>query len=50
MPFDIDPGGETICGPCHAKAPDFDRARSLFRYDDASKRSSKRAKAGARHV
>src|SRR5258706_9181014 len=38
MPFDIDPGGETICGSCHAKAPDFDRARSLFRYDDASKR------------
>src|SRR5258706_1068449 len=37
MPFDIDPGGETICGPCHAKAPDFDRARALFRYDDASK-------------
>jgi ComF family protein len=38
MPFDIDPGGETICGPCHAKAPDFNRARALFRYDDASKR------------
>src|SRR5712671_1198176 len=38
MPFDIDPGGETICGPCLAKAPDFDRARALFRYDDASKR------------
>ncbi|HMI96075.1 MAG TPA: ComF family protein [Micropepsaceae bacterium] len=37
MPFDIDPGGETICGPCHAKAPDFDRARALLRYDDASK-------------
>src|SRR5882672_11583550 len=35
MPFDIDPGGETICGPCHAKAPDFDRARALLRYDDA---------------
>ena len=37
MPFDIDPGGETICGPCHAKGPDFDRARALLRYDDASK-------------
>jgi ComF family protein len=38
MPFDIDPGGETVCGPCHAKPHDFDRARALFRYDDASKR------------
>src|SRR6266849_1300958 len=38
MPFDMDTGGETICGPCHAKPPDFDRARALLRYDDASKR------------
>ena len=37
MPFDIDPGGETVCGPCHAKPHDFDRALSLFRYDEASK-------------
>ena len=37
MPFDLDPGGETLCGACHAKPRDFDRARSLFRYDDASK-------------
>jgi ComF family protein len=37
MPFDIDPGGDTICGPCHAKPHDFDRAVALFRYDDASK-------------
>jgi len=36
-PFDVDPGGETLCGPCHAKPHDFDTARSLFRYDDASK-------------
>ena len=27
VPFDIDPGGETLCGPCHAKPNDFDRAR-----------------------
>lgn len=37
IPFDIDPGGETLCGPCHAKPRDFDTARSLLRYDDASK-------------
>jgi ComF family protein len=36
-PFDLDPGGETLCGPCHAKPRDFDKARSLLRYDDASK-------------
>jgi len=36
-PFDIDPGGETVCGPCLAKPHDFARARALFRYDDASK-------------
>lgn len=36
-PFDVDPGGETLCGPCHAKPHDFARARALFRYDDASK-------------
>ncbi len=48
MPFDIDPGGETICGPCHAKAPDFDRARALFRYDDASKALILRFKHGDR--
>jgi len=37
IPFDIDPGGETTCGACHAKAHDFDCARALLRYDDASK-------------
>jgi ComF family protein len=36
-PFDADPGSETICGPCHLHPHNFDRARSLFRYDDASK-------------
>ena len=36
-PFDIDPGGETMCGPCLAKPHDFAKARALFRYDDASK-------------
>ena len=36
-PFDIDPGGETVCAPCLAKPHDFARGRALFRYDDASK-------------
>jgi len=36
-PFDIDPGGETVCGACLRKPHDFAHGRSLFRYDDASK-------------
>jgi ComF family protein len=36
-PFDMDPGGETRCGPCLAKSHDFTKARALFRYDEASK-------------
>ncbi len=26
-PFDVDPGGETLCGACHLKPHDFTRAR-----------------------
>jgi ComF family protein len=37
IPFDVDPIGETVCGGCLAKPHAFDRARALFRYDDASK-------------
>src|SRR5262249_40644861 len=36
-PFDLDPGTETVCGPCYARGHAFDRARALVRYDDASK-------------
>jgi ComF family protein len=36
-PFDLDPGADTVCGPCHARPRAFDRARALARYDDASK-------------
>jgi ComF family protein len=36
-PFESDPGGETICGACHAKPHDFGRARALFKYDEQSK-------------
>jgi ComF family protein len=37
MPFDVDPGGETLCAVCLAKPRDFTAARALLRYDDASK-------------
>ena len=36
-PFEVDPGGETICGACHMKPHDFDIARSVMRYSEASK-------------
>ena len=36
-PFEVDPGSETVCGACLARPHDFAKARSLFRYDDASK-------------
>jgi ComF family protein len=35
-PFDLDIEGE--CGECLAKAPDYDRQRSVFRYDEHSKK------------
>ena len=38
LPFDLDPGGETLCAVCHAKPPRFDRALSVMRYDEASKK------------
>jgi len=37
LPFDVDPGAETLCAACYAKPPAFDRALSVMRYDDASK-------------
>jgi len=37
IPFDVDPVGETICGACLMKPHDFDIARSVMRYDEASK-------------
>lgn len=38
LPFDIDPGAETLCAACHAHPPAFDAARAVMRYDEASKR------------
>ncbi len=38
LPFELDPGGETLCAGCHADPPDFDRAVSLMLYDTASRK------------
>ena len=37
-PFEFDPGEGTLCGSCLAEQPAFDRARSVFVYDAASRR------------
>jgi ComF family protein len=39
LPFDVPVMGETRCAACHAEPPDFDRARAVMRYDEASKDS-----------
>ncbi|MGA9794120.1 MAG: ComF family protein [Rhizomicrobium sp.] len=39
LPFELDPGSDTVCGACHAHPPPFDSARSVMRYDDASRKS-----------
>jgi ComF family protein len=38
LPFEIDPGEDTQCAACIAHPPDFDKARAILRYDDASKK------------
>ncbi len=41
LPFDYDPTGDgatnLVCGACLARPPPFDRCRSVFAYDDASR-------------
>ncbi|HTT97591.1 MAG TPA: ComF family protein [Rhizomicrobium sp.] len=37
LPFDLDPGSETLCAACVADPPSFDRARAVMRYDDKSR-------------
>ena len=37
LPFEVDPGADLLCAACHADPRDFDRARSLFAYDENSK-------------
>ncbi|MBV8799081.1 MAG: ComF family protein [Alphaproteobacteria bacterium] len=37
LPFEFDPGAESLCGSCLSNPPAFDCARAAVRYDDASK-------------
>ena len=37
FPFEFHQGDGALCGACMREAPDFARARSVLRYDDASK-------------
>lgn len=37
QPFDFDLGPGALCGACTQAAPAFDRARSVLRYDEASR-------------
>ncbi len=49
LPFEIDPGPDTLCAACHAEPPAFDSARSVMRYDDASKKPILALKRADRH-
>lgn len=48
-PFEIDPGPDTLCAACHAEPPPFERALSVLRYDDASKKPILALKRADRH-
>jgi len=48
LPFDLDPGPGALCAACIAEPPDYDRARAVFRYDEASKGLVLRFKHGDR--
>ena len=37
FPFEFDPGPDTRCAACEQQLPSFERARSLMRYDEASR-------------
>jgi len=37
LPFELDPGGETLCAACYARRPFFDKARAVMRYDEHSR-------------
>jgi ComF family protein len=37
LPFDLDPGSDTLCAACLAEPPSFDCARAVMRYDDKSR-------------
>jgi ComF family protein len=48
VPFDFAVPGGGLCAGCAAHPPDFDRARAVFRYDDASRGLVLRYKHGDR--
>lgn len=37
LPFEFDPGADSLCAACLADPPAFDRARAAVAYDDAAK-------------
>lgn len=37
LPFDLDPGADTLCAACLADPPSFDHARAVMRYDEKSR-------------
>ncbi|HEY2071575.1 MAG TPA: ComF family protein [Rhizomicrobium sp.] len=49
LPFELDPGMDTLCAGCHAEPPAFDAARCVMRYDDASKKPILALKRADRH-
>lgn len=36
-PFELDPGGQTLCGACQAAPPPYARARAVMAYDGGSR-------------
>ena len=38
LPFDYEPGPDTLCGECTREPPAFDRARAVMAYGEASRR------------
>ncbi|CCG42545.1 ComF family protein [Magnetospirillum molischianum] len=47
-PFEIDPGGQMVCGECLKSPPRFGRARAVLRYDDETRPLILRFKHGDR--
>lgn len=37
LPFEFDPGPDSLCGACLRDRPAYDRARAVMRYDEVSK-------------
>lgn len=37
LPFDLDPGSDTLCAACLADPPSFDHARAVMRYNEKSR-------------